>query len=106
MKMSPAAVVLDPDNAPDLPALGVPRRDVWTVHDVVGGKILARESEGYGYVYLYTDGREKKGILWVDRREYAVLCSCEDPSAHGIAARDVAAHLPVSVRPALEVVDP
>ena len=108
VKMSPAAVVLDPADAPDLPALGVSRRDVWTVHDVVDGQVFSRQAECYGYVYLYDDERRRKGILWVDRREYAVLCSCESTgaSANGITAEDIAAVLAVSPWPRPEVVEP
>lgn len=106
MKWSPAAVVLDPTDAPDLPAVGEPKKDVWAVHRVVDSTIYERQVEAYGYVVLYTDERERKGILWVDRREMAVLDSCLSTSgARGVGAEDIAGHLTVSPEPGLKVVD-
>ena len=43
-----SGLVLDPDDAPDLPAIGVPRRDVWTVHDAVDGQVFSRQAECIG----------------------------------------------------------
>lgn len=107
MKWSPAVVVHDPKDARDLPAIGEPQKDNWVMHRVVDMTVYAREAEGYGYVVLYTDERSPKGILWVNRREYAVLCSCENEtvSGIGISAEDIADEISVSKWPALRVVD-
>jgi len=110
MKWSPAVVVQSPGEARDLPSIGEPRKDTWSVHQVVDSTVYERETEGYGYVILYTDERTRKGILWVDRREYEILCSCEKEqgngiSGNGISAEDIARHIPMSKWPKPKVVD-
>lgn len=103
MKFTPAIITNDPQEVlkTGIPAIGEPKKDVWTVHKNVGGELYARDMEAYGYVFLYSKSYSEppKGLLWVDRRELAVLNSCLPKPDHPITAEDIAQQIPVARSP-------
>lgn len=109
MKWSPPGVVLDPKDAPDFPAIGEPKKDMWAVHRVVGETVYVRQVKAYGYVILFTEDWQKKGILWVDRREHRILCSCEGTAGpapgEGITLEEILRHVAIEEEPKLELID-